>query len=72
MNRPTSSQISAPSKLPMVTSNMLLSFLTQVVPLLNSSDLRACMIVSISCSVMLQYVLAKEMAFDSSFFDMEG
>ena len=63
MKRPTSSQISAPSKLPIVTSNKLLSFLIHVVPLLKSSDLRACMMMLVSLSVIVQYVLANDSAF---------
>ena len=72
MNRPTSSQISAPSKLPIVTSNVLLSFLIQGVPLLNSSDLRACIIMSMFLSVIVQNFLAKDIASVRSFSVMDG
>ena len=72
IKRPTSSQISAPSKPPIVTSNTLLSFSIQADPLLNSMDFRACMMIYISLSVMLQYVLAKKRVFCSRFSVMEG
>ena len=41
--RPASSHISAPSKQPIVTSNMLLVFFTQAVSLSNRRDFRQCM-----------------------------
>ena len=50
---PTNSHTSAPSKLPIVTSNILLSFFIQVVPLLNSRNLPACMIMSMYFSAIL-------------------
>ena len=49
-----SSQTSAPSKLPIVTSNMLLwFFLVQAVSLSNKSDLRQCIIMSMSLSLIV-------------------
>ena len=62
---PISSQTSAPSKLPMVTSNMLfLSFFVQAV-LSNKRDLRQCIMMSVSQSLIVTYFLAKEMALES-------
>ena len=52
--RPISSQTSAPSKLPIVTSNMSLwFFLVQAVSLSNRSDFRQCMIMSMSLSLIV-------------------
>ena len=49
-----SSQTSAPSKLPIVTSNMSLwFFLVQAVSLSNRSDFRQCMIMSMSLSLIV-------------------
>ena len=63
---PISSQTSAPSKLPMVTSNMLLwSFFVQAVSLSNKRDLRQCIMMSVSLSLIVTYFLAKEMASES-------
>ena len=63
---PISSQTSAPSKLPMVTSNMLFwSFLVQAVSLSNKRDLRQCIMMSVSLSLIVTYFLAKEMALES-------
>ena len=51
---PMSSQTSAPSKLPIVTSNMLLwFFLVQAVSLSNKSDFRQCIIMSMSLSLIV-------------------
>ena len=62
---PISSQTSAPSKLPMVTSNMLfLSFFVQAVSS-NKKDLRQCIMMSVSQSLIVTYFLAKEMALES-------
>ena len=63
---PISSQTSAPSKLPMVTSNMLFwSFFVQAVSLSNKRDLRQCIMMSVSLSLIVTYLLAKEMALES-------
>ena len=63
---PISSQTSAPSKLPMVTSNMLFwSFFVQAVSLSNKRDLRQCIMMSVSRSLIVTYFLAKEMALES-------
>ena len=63
---PISSQTSAPSKLPMVMSNMLFwSFFVQAVSLSNKRDLRQCMMMSVSLSLIVTYFLAKEMALES-------
>ena len=63
---PISSQTSAPSKLPMVTSNMLFwSFFVQAVSLSNKRDLRQCIMMSVSLSLIVTYFLAKEMALES-------
>ena len=52
--RPISSQTSAPSKLPIVTSNMSPQlFLVQAVSLSNRSDFRPCMIMSMSLSLIV-------------------
>ena len=56
--RPTSSHISAPSKLPIVTSNMLFVFFTQAVSLSNRRDFRQCMMMLTSWSVIEVCVLA--------------
>ena len=60
---PISSQTSAPSKLPMVTSNML--FWSFFVSLSNKRDLRQCIMMSVSLSLIVTYFLAKEMALES-------
>ena len=66
IKRPISSQTSAPSKLPMVTSNMLFwSFFVQAVSLSNKRDLRQCIMMSVSLSLIVTYFLAKEMALES-------
>ena len=53
----------APSKLPMVTSNMLLwFFLVQAVSLSNKSDFRQCIIMSMSLSLIVVKFLANEIA----------
>ena len=58
-----SSQTSAPSKLPIVTSNMLLwFFLVQAVSLSNKSDFRQCIIMSMSLSLIVVNFLANEIA----------
>ena len=63
---PISSQTSAPSKLPMVTSNMLFwSFFVQAVSLSNKRDLRQCVMMSVSLLLIVTYFLAKEMALES-------
>ena len=63
---PISSQTSAPSTLPMVTSNMLFwSFFVQAVLLSNKRDLRQCIMMSVSLSLIVTYFLAKEMALES-------
>ena len=62
---PISSQTSAPSKLPMVTSNMFWSFFVQAVSLSNKRDLRQCIMMSVSLSLIVTYFLAKEMALES-------
>ena len=46
-------------------------FFTQVSPLLNNNVLLACIIIDISCSEMLQTVLAKLMVSSSSLSDIE-
>ena len=56
--KPTSSHISAPSKLLIVTSNILLVFFTQVVSLSNRRDFRQCMMILTSWSVIVACVLA--------------
>ena len=62
---PISSQTSAPSKLFMVTSNMLFwSFFVQAVSS-NKRDLRQCIMMSVSLSLIVTYFLAKEMALES-------
>ena len=59
MNSPTSSHISAPSKLPMVTSKLFGVFrFVHAFPLLKSSDLRACLIVLTSSLGMVVYFVA--------------
>ena len=72
MNRPTSLQTSAPSKLPIFTSKELLSFLIHAMPLLKSSDFHECMIMSMLWSGMLMYCLVKLMESVRSFSVMEG
>ena len=63
---PISSQTSAPSKLPMVTSNMLFwSFFVQAVSLSDKRDLRQCIMMSVPLSLIVTYFLAKEMALES-------
>ena len=63
---PISSRTSALSKLPMVTSNMLFwSFFVQAVSLSNKRDLRQCIMMSVSLSLIVTYFLAKEMALES-------
>ena len=63
---PIGSQTSAPSKLLMVTSNMLFwSFFVQAVSLSNKRDLRQCIMMSVSLSLIVTYFLAKEMALES-------
>ena len=63
---PMSSQTSAASKLPMVTSNMLFwSFFVQAVSLSNKRDLRQCIMMLVSLSLIVTYFLAKEMALES-------
>ena len=58
-----SSQTSAPSKLPIVTSNMLLwFFLVQAVSLSNKSDFRQCIIMSMSLLLIVVKFLANEIA----------
>ena len=58
-----SSQTSAPSKLPIVASNMLLwFFLVQAVSLSNKSDFRQCIIMSMSLSLIVVKFLANEIA----------
>ena len=64
---PTSSHISAPSYLPMVTSNMAwLFFLAHVVCLSNRRDSRACIMIRVSWSVMVVSRFAKSIAFIKS------
>ena len=70
---PISSQTSAPSKLPMVTSNMLFwSFFVQAVSLSNKRDLRQCIMMSVSLSLIVTYFLAKEMALESKDSVIDG
>ena len=69
MKSPTSSHTSAPSKVPIVTSNIpSLSFFTQGDPLWSRIDFLECMITP----VILVCFLTKWMAFVSSFPYMEG
>ena len=50
----------------MVTSNMLFwSFFVQAVSLSNKRDLRQCIMMSVSLSLIVTYFLAKEMALES-------
>ena len=65
--RPTSSHISAPSKLPIVTSNILLVFFTKAVSLSNRRDRRQCMMMLTSWSVIVAYALAQFKALRSRF-----
>ena len=71
--RPTSSQISAPSKLPIVTSNVeeLSRFIHGLVDL-NKTDLRACLMIVTCSSVILTIVLAHAIALLRSSSLMEG
>ena len=65
--------MSAPSKHPIGMSNSLFStFFAQGSPLLNKNILLACRVINVSCSEMLQTVLAKLMASSSNFSDIEG
>ena len=70
MKRPTSSQISAPSKLPIVTSNKLLlpSFFVHNLPLPKSRDFLACFIIEISFSVIVAKTEAQANASFKKFF----
>ena len=68
-----SSQTSAPSKLPIVTSNMLLwFFLVQAVSLSNKSDFRQCIIMSMSLSLIVVQFLANEIALETKDSVMDG
>ena len=70
---PTNLHVSAPSKLPIVTSNNDFDvFLHQVVLALKSSDFLACVMISFSFSVMLSYCEAKDSASFNSSSDIEG
>lgn len=70
---PTSSYTSAPSKLPIVPSNLpSLSFFTQGDPLWSRIDFLEYMIISVSWLVNLVCFLAKWIALVSSSEDMEG
>ena len=72
MNSPTSSHISAPSKLPMVTSKLFGVFrFVHAFPLLKSSDLRACLIALTSSSGMVVYFVAHDSASSSNSSDIE-
>ena len=67
------SQTSAPSKLPIVTSNMLLwFFLVQAVLLSNKSDFRQCMIMLMSLSLIVVFFLANEIALERRDSLMDG
>ena len=70
--KPTNSHTSAPSKLPIVTSNFGLSFLTQISLLVNKSDFLESTIVSITFSSILVIVLAKLMTFVNKSFEIDG
>ena len=68
-----SSQTSAPSKLPIVTSNMLLwFFLVQAVSFSNKSDFRQCIIMSMSLSLIVVQFLANEITFEIKDSVMDG
>ena len=70
---PTNSQISAPSKLPIVTSNRLdLSFFTQFFPPLNRRDFLAWRMVSISWSEISVNMRAKARDLRRRSSDMDG
>ena len=70
---PISSQISAPSKLPMVTSNVFVLFrFVHARLLLESSDFRACLIILISLSGMLANCLLQAIAWSSKSSEMDG
>ena len=63
--KPTSSQISAPSKIPIVTSNNVSSpFLTQILPLLKSSDFLASFIELMA----LSSIFVKDLAYAMDLF----
>ena len=73
MKSPTSSQISAPSKLPIVTSKVLSVLrLDHVRFLWKRRDLRACLIILMSVSVISVNWLAHEIDRSSSCSVMEG
>ena len=72
MNRPTNSEISAPSKLPMVMSNSESVFrLAQGMTPMNSSDLRVCWMMVISSSEIDVNDFAQLRTLLSSSFEME-
>ena len=73
MKSPTRSQISAPSKLPIVTSKVeALDFFVHGCPLLKSRDFRACLIIVMSLSEIGVNCLAQEIAWSSSSSEIDG
>ena len=71
--QPTSSQTSAPSKLPMVTSNVEEEpFLTHGLSLENRRDLHACMMTSMCFFRILTFSLAQVSALVRRFSVMDG
>ena len=71
--KPTSSETSAPSKLPIVTSNVVgLSRFIHGLVELNKTDLRACLMIVTCSSVMFTIVLAQAIALSRSSSLMEG
>ena len=69
--RPTSSHISAPSRLPIVISNTIPSFLVHVELSLNRRNFRECNIMASSCSVISTMDIACVMALSSRSTVME-
>ena len=69
---PTNSHTSAPSKLPIVTSNRWLSFLIHGLPSWKRSDLRQCLMILISLCETGTCWAAKSRALSSVCSVMEG
>ena len=73
MKIPTSSQISAPSELPIVTSNkLLLLFSIYSFPWLKWSDFLACLIIEMSSSEMSAKLEAQDIAWSSKFSEIDA
>ena len=71
--KPSSSQISAPPQLPIVTSKEFSVFLfVHAWPLLNKSDFLACFIILISESEIATKCLAQLIAASNRFSEIEG